>query len=272
VTALRGPHQQHEPLPARVGIAARVLSLLDDPNTDVGQLVTAVAADPTFAARVIGLANSSYYGLSGRVSTLNYAICVLGFQTLRALAVSLAAGVGGRDSVPEGFWETAATSATAASHIAPLFGAQSQDAFSVGLLHTIGSAVLHREQPVTRLCLPMPTNVDDQCEREREVYGVDHAVAGAQLLTELKFPRHVCALVANHHHAPLQDASPIARTLYAARTIADLALNPEPDRSRAEHTLRRLSEGSIGYQEMKQIALQVKEQAVHLADGLHAVS
>ncbi len=95
-------------MPARAGAAARVLAITDDPEASIGDLVNAVGADPALAAKILTLANSAYYGLSRRVGTLQYAISVIGFQTVRALAVPVCAGLDGPNAVPAGFWEGAA--------------------------------------------------------------------------------------------------------------------------------------------------------------------
>jgi HD-like signal output (HDOD) protein len=255
-------------LPSRAGAATRVLLLIDDPHTTVADLAGAIGADPAFTARVIALANSAYYGLSGRVGTLHYAISVLGFQTVRALAVSLAAGLDGPNGAPDGFWEQAALAATAASVIAPLLGGSAPDAFCVGLLHTLGSALLHQRETLPQLCLPFPASVDELNQREVELYGRAHAEEGAAMLASWRFPDRLCALVATHHEVPLPDAPPLTRALGAARVLTDLSLREDPDTAHAEHALRRLSEGKLTATDIAPLLGQVQDRARALLDGL----
>jgi HD-like signal output (HDOD) protein len=255
-------------VPSRTGPATRGLMLVDDPDSGVADIAKVIGSDPAFASKVIGLANSAYYGLSGRVGTLPYAVSVLGFQTIRALAVSIAAGLDEPNGVPVGFWEQAATTAAAANIVAPIIGANAPDAFCVGLLHTLGSALLHQQHPLPALCLPYPADPDEFDAREMELYEIGHAEAGARVLSSWKFPERLCALVGGHHDAPLPDAGPLARALSAARTLADLVLSEEPNLIRAESTLKRLSEGKVTPAHVAPIVGQIGEQAEALLDGL----
>ncbi len=283
-------------LPSRAAAAVQVLQLVDDPDATTSDLAGAIGADPALAARIMALANSSYFGLSGRVSNLTYAVSVIGFQAIRALAVSVAADLDGPAGVPDGFWRQSATAATAAALIAPRFAAQPGDAFTVGLLHTLGSALLHQQSPLPELCLPAVSEPDELIAVELERYGVNHATAGAQVLRGWRFPERLCAVIEGHHDAPLPDASPLEKTLHAARMLTDLALTPdavpdgantdpvEPNRSapaaalsaeQAAHlfqrhhlALRRLSEGSLTDSQIPPLLDQIGRQAEALHQGL----
>jgi HD-like signal output (HDOD) protein len=255
-------------VPSRAGSAARVLMLIDDPNTGIAELANAVGCDPAFASKAVAMANSAYYGLGGRVGTLPYAIAVLGFQTVRALAVSIAAGLDGPNGVPDGFWEQAATAATAANLVAPSVGANAPDAFCAGLLHTLGAAVLHQQHPLPALCLPYAADADDFGRREQEIYGIGHAEAGAQLLASWHFPQRLYSLIATHHDVPLPDADPLTRSLHAARTLTDLVLGEDPDTYRAESTLRRLSDGKLTSAHIAPLVAQIQTKSAELLDGL----
>ena len=258
------------PVPARAGAAARVMAITDDPEASIGDLVNAVGADPALAAKILTLANSAYYGLSRRVGTLQYAISVIGFQTVRALAVPACAGLDGPNAVPAGFWEGAAGAATSAYLIAPVLGASAPDAFCAGLLHTLGSALLHQQQPMTDLCLPLPLNEEEFNRNEIERYGIGHAEAGAQVLASWRFPEHLCYLIASHHDAPLPDAPPLTRALQGARVLTDLTLGGSQDRARSLSTLLRLSEGELTETRVDGLVDKVREQSEALVAGLRA--
>jgi HD-like signal output (HDOD) protein len=257
-------------VPARAGAAVRVLTIADDPDASLADLVNAVGADPALAAKVLTLANSAYYGLSRRVGTLQYAISVIGFQTVRALAVPICAGLDGPNGVPPGFWEQAANNATAAYLIAPALGASAPDGFCVGLLHTLGSALLHQRHPLPALCAPPPVDEEGFNRSEIALYGIGHAEAGARLLESWRFPEHLCALVSGHHDVPLPDAVPLARTLLAARITAGLCIDEGADQVRAETTLLRLSDGELTQPRVSALVDKVRQQSEALLAGLRA--
>src|SRR5205823_11831074 len=84
-----------------------------------------------------------------------FAITVLGFSAVRTLAAAAAAGALDQEStVPSGFWSHAAATAVGASLVADRVGARSTEAFSLGLLHDLGRALLYRVDPIryTALC------------------------------------------------------------------------------------------------------------------------
>jgi HD-like signal output (HDOD) protein len=264
----------HDGLSARADAASRVLSLAEDPNAGIADLADAIGTDPMFTSRVIALANSAYYGLSSRVGTLEYGISVLGFQTIRAMAVPIAAGLDSAGTAPAGFWEQAAMAATAANMIAPTVGAKAPDAFCVGLLHTLGSALLHQQHPLPMLCLPYPADTDtstgdDELNRlELELYQVGHADAAAHVLTAWHFPATVCDLIAAHHSVPLPDATPLTRALHAARALTDLALAEQPDVIRAQCTIQRLTEGKVSQAQIEPLVEQLRVRAAVLLAGI----
>lgn len=262
---------RHEHLSARAGTAANVLRVIDDPHAGVAELADAIGADPILAARVFRVANSSYYGLSGRVSSLTFAVSVVGFQSVRGLAVAAATGLDDPHGVPAGFWLSAATAATAAETVAPILGADKGDAFCLGLLHTLGSALLHQYDAGATLCLPMPADEADYLRHEVEDYGIDHAQVGARVLTAWKFPEVLCDLIARHHDAALTEASPLARVLPVARTLTHLALasdDEQPLECDRDLTLARLTQGRLGAYELGPVLSRVRERADTLVTAL----
>jgi len=212
---------RHEQLPPRAAAAARVLLLVEDPRTAGSDLARAVGADPVLAARVLRVANSSYYGLSGRVSTLPFAVSVVGFQAVRSLAVVAAAGLDDPRGAPPGFWRAASLAATAAEALAPLTAADTGDAFCVGLLHGIGAALLHQHQALDRICLPEVDDVHELLRGEQDRYGISHDQIGGRALAAWHLPQRLCDLIATHHEPIGADASPLARTLAGARLVPD---------------------------------------------------
>jgi HD-like signal output (HDOD) protein len=259
---------RHEEMPARAGAAARVVALADDPDTSAQQLAEAIAPDAVFAARLLRVANSSYYGLGGRVSSLTFAVAVVGFQTVRSLAVAAAAGLDSPDAVPAGFWEVAATCATAAELVAPLLGANPGEAFSLGLLHVLGSALLHQQSPLPMLCLPEPESPSELVHLEQQLYGIDHQEAGARVLTAWRLPEALCQLIARHHEPLLPDAPPLERSLHTARALADRILCAGETDLATDHVIAWISDGRLTSSDLGPLLVRLQEKADSLVRGL----
>ena len=104
-------------LPVQPGAAMRLLWMLEDPRTSAADLGRLIESDPALSTQVIRLANTAFYGLSGKVSSAWRAVTVLGLATVRAIATTAAFDLfseKGR-SVPDDFWPHSVTTAAAAA-------------------------------------------------------------------------------------------------------------------------------------------------------------
>ena len=212
-------------LPVQPGAAMRLLWMLEDPRTSAADLGRLIESDPALSTQVIRLANTAFYGLSGKVSSAWRAVTVLGLATVRALATTAAFDLfseKGR-SVPDEFWGHSVTTAAAASSLARRVGVQANDAFSAGLLHDIGSALVFRRAP-RRYDTVLERLAEDPTltliEAEREEFGVTHAEVGAAALSVMKFPGDLTDAIATHHNVPADVGPVLGRLLIAADALA----------------------------------------------------
>ena len=213
-----------EALPAHPTAAMRVLFLAEDPNSSAADLGGVVGTDPSLTAKVMKVANSAYYGLSGRVASATFAVTVLGFDTVRAIAAAIAAGVtGDSGTLPDGFWSHAASCAVACSLVSPRLSIRGPEGFSLGLLHDIGGALLHRSLGPLPVEAPPETAGAARIALEQELWGIDHASAAARVLAAWWFPQELTRALATHH-GPLDEATtPLGRALMAAEALAACA-------------------------------------------------
>ena len=213
-----------ESLPANPTTAVRVLSLADNPNSSAADLGAAVGADPSLTARIMRVANSAYYGLSGRVASATFAITVLGFDTVRAIAAVAASGVSGdAGTLPDGFWSHAASVAIACSLVAPRVSVRGPEAFSLGLLHDLGSALLHRGLGPIPDDAPHEDNDTARIAYERDRWGIDHAIAGSRVLQAWWFPEQMVSAIALHHDGPRAAQTDFDRVLIGGEALARVA-------------------------------------------------
>ena len=76
-------------LPTLPVIVSRVLEVADDSGSSANELADIVSKDMSVSAKVLNLANSAFYGFSRRITTIPQAVVVLGFDTVRSLALSV---------------------------------------------------------------------------------------------------------------------------------------------------------------------------------------
>src|SRR5207244_7972664 len=192
-------------------------------NSSAKDLAAALTADPALTARVLRLANSAYYGLSRRVAEVSFAVTVVGFPTVRAMAAVHASGLfePGEHTVPDGYWEHSVATATVCSVLAPRAGVRANQAFPLGLLHDLGSALLFRADPErfeavqaeARNGRPLPSV-------EQAVYGMPHDEAAARVFSAWRFPETFIEAVADHHAHPATLSEPHSLLLVAAESVA----------------------------------------------------
>ncbi|MCJ7602310.1 MAG: HDOD domain-containing protein [Desulfobulbaceae bacterium] len=109
--------------------------------------------DTALAAKVLRLANSAFYGLQKQVTTLNKAVMILGFNTVKnlALSVSIYSLFKERPGSPidvKGLWLHSLGCAVAAKIIAENLNKKlGEDAFLFGILHDIGKIIIINAMP-----------------------------------------------------------------------------------------------------------------------------
>ena len=136
-------------LPTLPTIVSKMLQLVDNPKTSAGALARLISTDQALTARILRLANSAYYGFPRRISTVNTAIVVLGFNAVKDMGLSLSVFDMFRDPAPSGsfdimrFWEHSMGCGIAARMMSRRYRPDlAGEGFVAGLLHDIGKAVL----------------------------------------------------------------------------------------------------------------------------------
>jgi putative nucleotidyltransferase with HDIG domain len=249
----------------------RVVSVADKPNSSARDLSGALSLDPSLTARVLRLANSAYYGLSRRVADVSFAVTVVGFPTIRAMAAATASGLfeSGTRTVPGGFWEHSVATAAACSTLAGRAGVRAPEAFALGLLHDLGSALLFRIGPerYDSLLADVHNANASIVELERDVYGMGHDEAGARVFAAWRFPEEFVEAVELHHSCSGDQAAtvltPYGRVLMAAEAVASRLTRKHPVRFEPDNH-QGLAALGLTAADATAVANQVKEDAAHL--------
>ncbi|MCD6406069.1 MAG: HDOD domain-containing protein [Planctomycetes bacterium] len=204
-------------LPTLPQVAVTLMELLDDPGSSAPEINRVMARDPALASKILKLVNSAYYGLANKVSSLNQAIVILGFKTVKSVALS--ASVMGLFKGPKGtslfdrgqFWKHSIACACVARLVARKQGGLDPDmSFSVGLLHDIGKQVLEHYLP-SQTDEIITLAREKKCsflDAEAQVLETNHAEIGSWLAETWGLPRDLTAGIGYHHdivNAPNQE-------------------------------------------------------------------
>lgn len=207
-------------------VARKLAATLDNPNTSALELQKAVEIDPPLAIRVLRTANSAWYGMPNRVSSIRSAIVLMGFNKLRELALRskvaecFAGGVAIGAYSRAGLWKHSVAVAICASTIfRKEFGLQGDEAYTAGLLHDLGILVEEQFMPGTfgQIAADCP---DGKLEEEASALGYTHCELAGRLLRGWRLPEIIVGAVIHHHHPA--GADPVGDKLIHALHIADL--------------------------------------------------
>ncbi|MCY0915558.1 HDOD domain-containing protein [Massilia antarctica] len=224
-------------LPSLSTVVVELLSTMEQEDIDVHVLGGKIALDQSLTAKTLRLANSSFYGMSSKVTTIHQAISVLGFHSIRTLVTACAVTGSFPASASGGvnfqaFWRHSVATAVCAKLLAVHLKLNPDTAFTAGLLHDIGTLVLATRFPAEYAAMLVHRKEHD-CyilEAERTVIGIDHAMAGAALAAYWKFPAAMQEAVANHHHADGSGPPTLPLLINAANVFAHaLDLSGEED-------------------------------------------
>ena len=217
-------------LPSSPEVVSLVMGMTADLNTDVRELSRALGSDPAMAARALKLSNSSFYGRPANVSSVEEAVMVLGFFTVRSLVVATATyelfnTANDSESPACMLWEHSLATAIAARQIAQrITHAQVEECFLAGLMHDIGKLILLQKFPEQYKALTDEQEPGaDALACEREAFGFGHDELGSALLTAWTFPKALVSAIADHHHRVVlsEDGSkPISIVVNLASAIA----------------------------------------------------
>lgn len=180
-------------LPTAPKVLADLIHSFEDPDVSVAHITRTVSADPVLSAKLLRLANSAYYNVSRTVATVEDAVRMLGFVTVRTLVISSGL-VNGFKSAPgldlQRFWRYSLNTAVAARWIANKTGDDADMAFTIGLMHAIGLVIMHAGVPVEARKLDEAIGPYDprRIQHEMETLGFSFYDVGAGLAQRWKFP------------------------------------------------------------------------------------
>jgi len=202
--------QKLNTLPPISLVAQELLAAISDSDLDLRHIASIIEQDPALLARIIGLANSAYFGYPERVTTAEDAIFkVLGLNTARNLALSMVlSGPFNTAQCPafrlDEYWTTAMVTAALAQRLARHVTAEPRphggDAYLAGLLHSLGLLALVHLYPADMAGVFNPVKADAElplAAREVRLLGADHLQVGGWLARKWHLPAFVVAVIEN---------------------------------------------------------------------------
>jgi putative nucleotidyltransferase with HDIG domain len=205
-------------MPAFPKSVQRVLELTRDINSTPKDLVEVIDKDPVLTVKILKVVNSAYYSLPKQITSVGHSVVYLGFNTIKNLALSIAA-IGMLPQTNEAGFDgqqyllhSLATAAIAKQMALKVGDADAMDCFIAGLLHDFGKVVLAQYMPVEfRDALAVSRLQGTSLHLAlRETLGVDHAVVGAMLVEKWRFSPHLVDAIRYQYGPEVVDSDMVA--------------------------------------------------------------
>jgi putative nucleotidyltransferase with HDIG domain len=200
--------EQHiESIPTLESSRMRLFNVLQEEESSIEGIEQVISSDPAMVAKVIKLANSSFYRHADSHVGIQQALRTIGLDMVKCIALSMAVmeTFGSQTPSMKLLWRHS----YAVAYIAGLLGnskAEKECLFTGGLLHDIGRMVLICKTPEHYLPLYEFNSYWPDLALEHDVFAMDHTIIGELIARRWHFPPEVTALI-RYHHAPMSRAS-----------------------------------------------------------------
>jgi putative nucleotidyltransferase with HDIG domain len=185
-------------------VARKLLETISDENVSIDELTAIIEKDQTIAARVLKISNSAIYGLRHEVTSLQQAIMVLGFKTIRSLVLSVSTkSLHKKFGMTEKMiWDHSVGAAIATKMISSDLGSDVKDiAFIGGLMHDMGKVFMNNETPeaFSEVMMKMYNDGIESITAEEEIYGYNHAEIGSRVIAKWGLSPVLVKILEMHH-------------------------------------------------------------------------
>ena len=256
-------------LPPMPQVVIKAQELIADSKADAKKIAGIIETDQSIATKVLKVANSSYYGMSGKISSISHASVVLGHEILGEV-VTLAGAEGILDGKLPGYgydskdlWKHSLAVAFGSKIIANLKNPDlAKEAHMAGLIHDVGKIILDcyivekKEEIESFLEKEEKTFLD----AESQYFGFNHAQIASEVCKKWNFPESLNFAINYHHRPGNSDGNELCYILHMADYIAILSgIGYDSD-----DTLYELEEGTMNYlnitnEDVSEIVLKVTE-------------
>ena len=210
-------------------VITKVMEVMRNPNRSTSQLAEFLKKDQAIVAQILRVANSAYYSLSERVSSIQHVTVLLG-DRLIAEIITMATAAGFLDRTLEGYgskpgkmWRHSLAVAFGSKVIAkkkcPYW---ENDAFLAGLLHDAGKILLDSYVSQKKEMFEdfLKENQQTFPYAEKQILGIDHAEIGFEACGIWNVPPPIATAIRLHHHPPLLAVNKLAYIVHIADCLS----------------------------------------------------
>lgn len=215
-------------------VAQKLVTICNDEHADFGDFAEVIQADPGLASRILRMANSAFYGLRHKATTLERAIGTLGLKNVKTISLGFhLASTLSKLSSEDGFdmqvfWQQNVLRGALAKELANNYcPARREEAFLVGLLQDCGVPFLVQAWGKTyaEFWGKGENSPSSLYQLEQELFGFDHVKAAETITAKWDLPDMLAAPIRAHHQrGPIQpnveEQDKLAQIAYFVATLS----------------------------------------------------
>jgi putative nucleotidyltransferase with HDIG domain len=263
-------------------IYRRLETALEDPETDIHTVSGLIMQDPVLSAKLIRIANSSFFAFRDRVTSVQKAVSHLGLNLVKNLTLStsvLASFTGTRKNTDRtDFWRHSVGVGIASRMIGRDYGLsldQSEELYTIGLLHDIGKVITEQYFPeqYDRILNLLDNPPQPFWKAEQTVIGLTHAETGSWVVRNWNFDHRIVCVIQYHHaiDAGFEFVTERERLFLSIISFADWMMKELNYGSTASRCIESLHPKVIGFLELTPVRTDgyksaLKKQLDHVDD------
>ncbi|MFN7374596.1 MAG: HDOD domain-containing protein [bacterium] len=225
-------------LPSLPAVALRIIELTANNKTTIIELADVISKDQGLSGKVLKTVNSPFYGLSKPCSTISQAIVMLGFSSVKTLALGFSLVGSLKKHAEQGFdyaayWRRGLLTGVAAKCIADEAKiGHEEEVFLAGLFQDVGMVALYQTLGKEYAAILQSTNGDHRLlvKAELEQLEASHPDVGALLAARWKLPPELSVPI-RYHERPQAAPQTHIQAVYAVglgNMAADVLSATEP--------------------------------------------
>lgn len=216
-------------------ICIKLQDLIYDPSSTSADIAKLIAIDPSLSARLLKIANSSFYNFPAQIDELGRAINLIGTEDLYNLALATSAPgafstLNNNENIDiNTYWRHSVMSGLIGRALAQHCSIRhTERLFLSGLFHNLGQLVILEQLPeeFNQIEALKAEAVKAPWEYEKDVLGYSYAEVSAELLRCWKMPDNILELVENQHNPSISSEPRTASLIHiASRTASQIEYN-----------------------------------------------
>lgn len=216
-------------LPSMPQTIMKAREIMSNEHSSFKELARVLETDQAIATKVLRMANSTYYGNMGKVSSIQHASVVLGLRTLGDLiTIAGTSEILGKELTgyrleSGALWQHSLAVAQGAKCIANMrFQKLTEDAFAAGLIHDMGKLVLDPYIYDRAELFDAFLHEGEQgfLQAEKEILGFDHAEIASELCKQWGVPQPLTLAIRHHHKPSRSNGDQLSYMVHVADAVA----------------------------------------------------